>query len=79
MPVRNVTADYPPTMLIHGTEDTDVPYKQSTMMVAQFQKYGVEHELVSIPGGEHGLGGGDRKLIDKAYQSAFDFVNRHIQ
>src|SRR5690606_444545 len=27
-PVRNVTADYPPTMLIHGTSDTDVPYEQ---------------------------------------------------
>ena len=28
-PVRNVTAAYPPTLLIHGTKDTDVPYEQS--------------------------------------------------
>src|SRR5262245_23860173 len=27
-PVRNVSADYPPTLLVHGTEDTDVPYEQ---------------------------------------------------
>ena len=57
MPVRNVTADYPPTMLIHGTEDTDVPYEQSVMMAEQFKAHNVEHELVTIPGGEHGLGG----------------------
>ena len=32
MPVKNVTADYPPTLLIHGTIDTDVPHEQSVMM-----------------------------------------------
>ena len=59
LPVRNVTKDYPPTMLIHGTNDTDVPYEQSVMMAQQFREHGVEHKLVAIPGGKHGLGGGD--------------------
>lgn len=27
MPLRNVTASYPPTVLIHGTADTDVPFE----------------------------------------------------
>ncbi len=79
MPVRNVTAQYPPTLLIHGTEDTDVPYEQSVMMVEQFKKNGVEHELISIPGGEHGLGGGDPKRIDAAYQAALEFVKRYMK
>lgn len=78
MPVRNVTADYPPTMLIHGTKDTDVPFEQSEMMAQQFNKHGVEHKLIAIPGGEHGLGGGNPKLIDDAYDQALAFVNRHI-
>jgi len=77
MPVRNVSAGYPPTMLIHGTSDTDVPYEQSVMMAEQFKQHGVEHELVTIPNGEHGLGGGDPQLIDKAYESALAFVKRH--
>ena len=78
MAVKNVTSDYPPTMLIHGTDDTDVPYEQSVMMAAEFRKNGVEHELVTIPGGEHGLGGGDPTLIDAAYANALAFVERHI-
>ena len=57
MPVKNVTEDYPPALLIHGTDDTDVPYEQSVMMVDQFKRHGVEHELITIHGGEHGLGG----------------------
>jgi dipeptidyl aminopeptidase/acylaminoacyl peptidase len=79
MPVRNVTAEYPPTLLIHGTEDTDVPYEQSVMMARQFKQHGVEHKLISIAGGEHGLGGGDPKSIDAAYRSALSFVKRHIK
>ncbi|MGH9675404.1 MAG: prolyl oligopeptidase family serine peptidase, partial [Bryobacteraceae bacterium] len=27
-PVRNVTREYPPTMLLHGDADTDVPFAQ---------------------------------------------------
>ena len=79
MAVKNVTPDYPPTMLIHGTKDTDVPYEQSTMMADEFRKHGVEHELISIANGEHGLGGGDPQEIDQAYNAAFDFVDRHMK
>ena len=52
MPVKNVTRDYPPTMLIHGTDDTDVPYEQSLLMAEQLKMHGVPHELVTIEGGE---------------------------
>jgi acetyl esterase/lipase len=79
MPVRNVTPAYPPTLLIHGTVDTDVPYDQSVMMARELANHGVAHELVSIPGGEHGLGGGDPQLIDAAYQSALAFIDRFMQ
>ena len=57
-PVRNVTADYPPTLLIHGTSDTDVPYEESTMMAEQLKRHGVPFLLKSIENGEHGFGGG---------------------
>ena len=78
MPVKNVTKKYPPTLLIHGTADTDVPYEQSVMMQREFKKHGVEHRLVSIENGEHGLGGGDPQAIDDAYKAALAFVKKHL-
>jgi acetyl esterase/lipase len=34
-PIRNVTSQYPPTLLIHGTADTDVPYSLSKDMAGK--------------------------------------------
>lgn len=79
MPVKNVTAEYPPTVLIHGTSDTDVPYEQSVLMADQFKLHKVPHVLISIPNGEHGLRGGDPKLIDAAYAKAFAFVDERLK
>lgn len=79
MTLKNVTKDYPPTLMVHGTKDTDVPYNQSTLMAEQFKKHGVEHELVTIPNGEHGLAGGDPKLIIAAYQQAFEFMHDRMR
>lgn len=52
-PVRNVTKDFPPTILLHGTADTDVPYQLSADMADALQVAGVMHEFVSIQGGPH--------------------------
>lgn len=79
MPLRNVTPDYPPTLLIHGTEDTDVPYEQAVMMSEELGRHGVEHELVSIPDAEHDLVGGDPELVDAAYGRVLEFVNRQMR
>jgi acetyl esterase/lipase len=79
MPVRNVTKEYPPTMLIHGTDDTDVPYEQSVMMAEELRKHGVEHELVTIPGAEHGLADADPRQIEDAYTKALAFLARYAR
>jgi acetyl esterase/lipase len=77
-PVRNVTAEYPPTMLIHGMADTDVPYDRSVNMAHALERQGVEHELVTVPGAEHGLVGVDQTLIDGAHEKALAFLARHL-
>src|SRR5262249_12352228 len=69
-PVRNVTEDYPPTLLVHGTEDTDVPYELSAAMAKELARRKVPHELVTVPGAGHGLAGGDKKLVDEANDKA---------
>ena len=50
-PIRNVTAKYPPAMLIHGTADTDVPYAESKNMAARLAEAKVKHELITVDGG----------------------------
>src|SRR5260370_16931073 len=54
-PIRNVSAKYPPTLLVHGTADTDVPYDQSKEMAKELGHKGFEQELLTIAGVGHGL------------------------
>jgi acetyl esterase/lipase len=78
MAVKNVTPDYPPTLLIHGDKDTDVPHEQSVLMAAEFKKHNVPHQLLSIPGAEHGLAGADPPTLQSTYRTAADFLTKHL-
>jgi len=79
MPVKNVTAHYPPTVLIHGTADTDVPFEQSQLMAQEFQRRGIAFQFHQLAKAEHGLAGGDRGEIDEAQRKAFEFVKSHLE
>ena len=78
-PVRNASRDYPPTLLIHGTEDTDVPYEQSAAMAKELARYEVPHELITVKGAGHGLDGGDKRLVGEAHEKAAAFIRRHLK
>ncbi len=54
-PIRNVDQDYPPAVLLHGDCDTDVPCDESLRMAEALALRKVPHELVVIPGGQHGF------------------------
>ena len=71
-PVRNVTIKYPPTLLLHADQDTDVPYIQSVQMAAELKKQHVEHDLITITGGGHGFDGARKR--DAKVAAAFDRV-----
>ncbi|MBN9523777.1 prolyl oligopeptidase family serine peptidase [bacterium] len=77
-PVRNVTAEYPPTLLVHGTEDTDVPYQLSADMARELARHKVPHELVTVAGAGHGLSGGNKKLTADAHARALAFIRTHL-
>ena len=76
-PVRNVTREYPPTLLIHGTKDTDVPYEQSVEMAKELAAKGVAHELVTIPDGGHGFDKRNEDIAARTYQHVVEFLNQH--
>jgi dipeptidyl aminopeptidase/acylaminoacyl peptidase len=76
-PVRNVSAKYPPAMLIHGTNDTDVPHDQSMQMDRELTRQKVEHELILVEGGWHGLGNVPKEEVARLYERAVAFLKRH--
>jgi acetyl esterase/lipase len=56
-PVRHVHAAYPPTVLVHGSADTDVPHDESARLAARLAECGVPHRWISLPGIGHGFAG----------------------
>jgi acetyl esterase/lipase len=75
-PVRNVSPQYPPTLLIHGTKDSDVPHEQSVLMDRELTRQGVPHEFISVAGGGHGLGNIDRAKVEGLYRRAVAFIGQ---
>lgn len=55
-PVTHVSADDPPTLIIHGDADELVPIQQAHLMVDALKHAGVEAELIAKPGAGHGWG-----------------------
>jgi acetyl esterase/lipase len=74
-PLRNVTSGYPPTLLLHGEQDTDVPYEQALLMADALRRHGVDHALISNPAWGHGF---DLNPEDTAIGDAFDAVMRFL-
>jgi acetyl esterase/lipase len=76
-PVRNVSPDDPPTLLVHGTNDTDVPYEQSVLMDRELTRRGVPHELITLQGAGHGLRGVDKAVVADLYRRVLAFLGRY--
>jgi acetyl esterase/lipase len=53
-PITHVSADDPPTLIIHGDADTLVPIQQAESIVAKLKEAGVPAKLVVKKGAAHG-------------------------
>ncbi|MCL6641770.1 MAG: prolyl oligopeptidase family serine peptidase [Candidatus Bipolaricaulota bacterium] len=53
-PVTHVSADDPPYLLVHGTQDPIVPLEQSVVMRDALKAVNVEVDLVALEGAGHG-------------------------
>lgn len=70
-PIQNVSADHPPTLLLHGDQDTDVPYEQSARMAEELARQKVKHALIRMPKCGHGF---DEDMEDPLVREAFNKV-----
>lgn len=78
-PVRNITKNYPPILMVHGTEDTDVPYELSANMAKELKMHKVPHQLVTVKGAGHGLSGAKAEERAEAQTRALAFIRKHLE
>lgn len=80
-PIRNVTRDYPPTMLLHGDKDTDVPFEQSALMAKELERRGVAHEFIAVPNGGHGFDrvGMRDPEFGRIFERVLAFLNKYVK
>jgi acetyl esterase/lipase len=71
-PIVHVSADDPPTLLIHGDKDDLVPISNSKIIYEAFQKNNVKTQFITIEGAGHGFRGEDAKRASAAMVSWFE-------
>ncbi|MGD9498154.1 MAG: alpha/beta hydrolase fold domain-containing protein [Armatimonadota bacterium] len=77
-PVRHLSADDPPVLIMHGTADRTVPYTQTVTLTRRMDELGVAYELFSFEGAGHGLQGADPQQREAAMSRAVEFVCEHL-
>lgn len=73
-PSNYISPKSPPTLLVHGDADLMVPLQQSQVLAAKLAEHGVDHELVVIPGGDHGWNGMTQPKINEIVELSLEFM-----
>jgi acetyl esterase/lipase len=73
-PLTYVRPGLPPILTIHGDNDQLVPYSHAVRLDKALEKAGVQHKLITIPGGHHG--GFTRDQTTMIYASIQDFLKQ---
>lgn len=73
-PVNHVSADDPPTLIIHGDADLLVPIQQARVLIEKLKGEGVTAELVTKPGAAHGWADQHKDLVLIA-----DWFDKHLK
>jgi dipeptidyl aminopeptidase/acylaminoacyl peptidase len=71
-PLNWVTPSAAPTLAIQGTRDRYVAYEQSVWIIDRLLAAGVEAELETIEGADHGFKGPDAERAEQRMMTFFD-------
>lgn len=71
-PLKHVTSDDAPSLLVVGGKDTLVLPSHSENITAAFKKEGVPTDLINFPEAGHGFGGADEITASKALVAWFE-------
>jgi len=76
-PITYVSADDPPVLLVHGTADNVVPFRQAELLLQALRQAGVPVELIRLEGAGHGLNL-DREARNALLERTQQFMLRHL-
>jgi len=71
-PMTYVSADDPPTLIVHGNRDTTVPFTQGQSMSEALAKAGVPSRLLTVENAGHGFFGNDAVKVNAAMVAWFE-------
>ncbi|MEP6882223.1 MAG: S9 family peptidase [Dokdonella sp.] len=66
-----------PLLLIHGMADDNVLFSNSTALMSELQTRGIQFDLMTYPGGKHGLSTTTMKL--HAYHAIVNWMDRQLK
>lgn len=73
-PLRQLDAAFPPTVLLHGRADADVPASESDALAARLQALGVPHAYRALDGIGHGFAGATPEQVAEHEAWVVDFL-----
>lgn len=76
-PVSYVTPGAAPFLLVHGDSDGLVPHSQTELLAAALAEAGVEHDVVTIEGGDHCFFGAEDRM-DAILAAAVGYFSRKL-
>jgi len=78
-PLFNLSARFPPTILIHGTADTDVPCDESSRLAAALAALRAPHAFLQLDGVGHGFAGATPADAQAAEVAAAAFLQSWLR
>ncbi len=76
-PLTHLTADDPPTLTLHGTIDSVVPFVQAEMLDRKAAQLNVPHRLVAFPGWPHSMNIA-KPVHDRCVWEMNRFLDEHL-
>lgn len=76
-PVTYLEEETVPTLILHGTKDKVVPFKESKKLNKLLNGLNSENELIKVRKGDHGFNNINHERIDELVSETIDFMKKH--
>ncbi|MBE8475954.1 alpha/beta hydrolase [Streptomyces justiciae] len=73
-PVTHVTADAPPFLILHGTDDCLIPLAQGEQLTAALREAGAQVDFRPVPGADHAWAGLPDEDVERCFIASLDFA-----